>query len=170
MNVEIGTDCIGCGRCVRVCPSGILVQPLPGGPAAVVRPERCIGCGHCVAACPVSAVSHELFPAGTVLPLDRGALPSPDEVAMLLRARRSNRALTDQPVPDEALQRIVAAADCAPTATNARELGYTLVTDPAVLRSVTEFTLGVFGCVAVGFPAPPPGRSTVGSPVQRCGF
>ena len=45
----------------------------------------------------------------------------------------------------ELLDRIVAAADRAPTASNARQLGYTLVTDAAQLRAVTEYTLGIFG-------------------------
>lgn len=144
MRIEISDKCIRCGRCVRVCPFEILEQEKPGMPVTVQRPDRCIGCGHCVAVCPASAIDHELFPAGTIHPLDRAALPSADAVELLIRARRSNRALTDMPVPEEALRRIVAAADCAPTASNARELGYTLVTDPAKLRAVTEFTLGVF--------------------------
>lgn len=46
------------------------------------------------------------------------------------------------------LDRIVAAADLAPTATNARQLGYTLVTDPVLLRRMSEYTLGVFGKLA----------------------
>lgn len=41
-----------------------------------------------------------------------------------------------------------AAADLAPTATNARQLGYTLVTDPVLLRRMSEYTLGVFGKLA----------------------
>lgn len=52
------------------------------------------------------------------------------------------------PVPQEMLDRIVAAADLAPTATNARQLGYTLVTDPVLLRRMSEYTLGVFGKLA----------------------
>lgn len=65
-----------------------------------------------------------------------------------MAARRSNRALSQRPVPQEMLDRIVAAADLAPTATNARQLGYTLVTDPVLLRRMSEYTLGVFGKLA----------------------
>ena len=67
------------------------------------------------------------------------------QVELLLAVRRSNRALSARPVPQELLDRIVAAADRAPTASNARQLGYTLVTDVAQLRAVTEYTLGIFG-------------------------
>ena len=63
-------------------------------------------------------------------PIDYAALPTPEQVELLLAVRRSNRAFSQRPVPQEYLDRIVAAADRAPTATNARQLGYTLVTDP----------------------------------------
>ena len=72
-------------------------------------------------------------------------MPTPEQVELLLAVRRSNRALSKRPVPQEMLDRILAAADRAPTASNARQLGYTLVTDPAQLRAVAEYTLGVFG-------------------------
>lgn len=80
-----------------------------------------------------------------VHPIDYAALPTPEQVELLLAVRRSNRAFSQRPVPQEYLDRIVAAADRAPTATNARQLGYTLVTDPAMRREIVEYTLGVFG-------------------------
>ena len=136
--------CIRCGRCVRVCPSQIFAQGEPGGTIVLREPQGCICCGHCVAACPVGAVDHEAFPAERVHAVDRKALPSPEAVELLLAVRRSNRALSQRPVPQEWLDRILAAADRAPTASNARELGYTLVTEPARLKQIAEYTLGVF--------------------------
>ena len=143
----IGVDaaaCVRCGRCVGVCPSAIFVQERPGGAVSLHGAERCIACGHCAAACPTGAVSHEAFPTERLRPLDRAALPSPEALEQLLAARRSMRCFTRQEVPDELLRRIVAAADRAPTASNARALAYVVVTDRAVLRRVVEFTLGVF--------------------------
>lgn len=142
--VAIRDCCIRCGRCVRVCPSQVFVREEPAGPVAVCHPESCILCGHCVAACPAGAVDHAAFPAERVHAADRGALPAPEQVELLMAVRRSNRALSQRPVPQEWLDRILAAADRAPTASNARELGYTLVTDPAMLRHVAEYTLAVF--------------------------
>ena len=112
---------------------------------ALVHTDRCIVCGHCVAACPTGSVEHAEFPAGRVHAADYAAMPTPEQVELLLAVRRSNRALTTRPVPQEMLDRIIAAADRAPTASNARQLGYTLVTDPAQLRAIAEYTLGVFG-------------------------
>ncbi len=143
--IAVGDRCIRCGRCVRVCPSQIFGRVEPDGVIVVREPEGCILCGHCVAACPVGAVEHEAFPAERVHPVDRKALPLPEQLELLLAVRRSNRALSQRPVPQEWLDRIIAAADRAPTASNARELGYTLVTDPSMLRQVAEYTLEVFG-------------------------
>lgn len=138
-------SCIRCGRCVKVCPSQIFVQEKAGGDVTLHKPENCILCGHCVAACPTGSVNHAEFPAERVHAVDYGAMPTPEQVELLLAVRRSNRALSARPVPQELLDRIVAAADRAPTASNARQLGYTLVTDAAQLRAVTEYTLGIFG-------------------------
>lgn len=139
------SSCIRCGRCVKVCPSQIFVQEKAGGDVTLHKPENCIVCGHCVAACPTGSVEHAEFPAGRVHAADYAAMPTPEQVELLLAVRRSNRALTTRPVPQEMLDRIIAAADRAPTASNARQLGYTLVTDPAQLRAIAEYTLGVFG-------------------------
>ena len=145
MDISVRESCIRCGHCVKVCPSQIFEQEKAGAAVTLCKPENCIGCGHCVAVCPTGSVVHEMFPPERVHPIDYAALPTPEQVELLLAVRRSNRALRKSPVPQEMLDRIVAAADRAPTASNARELGYTLVTDPAMLRGITEYTLGVFG-------------------------
>ena len=144
MEIRVRESCIRCGRCARVCPSQIFVQEEPRGAVSLRQPGNCILCGHCVAACPTGSVAHEGFPPERVHAFDRRDLPTPERVELLLAVRRSNRALSDRPVPPEWLDRIIAAADRAPTASNARELGYTLVTDPERLREVTEYTLRIF--------------------------
>lgn len=143
ISVDTAT-CIGCGHCVKTCSPGLFVQSGAKAPVELRNTENCIRCGHCVAVCPVGAVGHADFPADTVHPIDYAARPTPEQVELLLRSRRSNRAFTPEPVPEALLERIVGAADRAPTASNARQLGYVLVTDAEVRRQVIEFTLGVF--------------------------
>lgn len=48
-------DCIGCGKCITVCPTEAITKE-----KKVIR-ERCIGCGNCEAICPpkVAAIRYE---------------------------------------------------------------------------------------------------------------
>ncbi|WP_297624184.1 nitroreductase family protein [uncultured Rikenella sp.] len=138
------STCIRCGRCVAVCPSRILTQAEPKAPVGIERPETCIVCGHCVAACPTGAVTHTEFPAEKVHPVDRNALPTAEQVLELCRARRSNRALIDRPVPRDLLEQIVEAAHRAPTASNRQEVSFIVVTDPEKLKQIIQLTLDTF--------------------------
>lgn len=143
MNIAIDSArCIRCGRCVKVCPSLVFGQEKAGASVQVAAPENCIVCGHCVAACPAAAVVHADFPAEKVHPVDRTQLPTPEQLMLLCKARRSNRALSRKPVPRETLDRILEAAHAAPTASNLQQVSYTVLTDPADLRLVVEYTLG----------------------------
>ena len=140
--------CIRCGKCARVCPDGILQQESPKAAIQVARAEHCIGCGHCVDVCPEQALEHSLFPAEKIHPIDYALMPSAQQVMALLQARRSNRTLTGKPIPMEVLKQVVEAANYAPTATNSQLLSYTLVTDPARMREVADFTIRVFDRIA----------------------
>ncbi len=142
MNISIDSQhCIRCGRCVKVCPSLVFGQEQAGADVRITAPENCIVCGHCVAACPATAVVHSEFPADKVHPVDRAQLPSPEQLLLLCKARRSNRALARKPVPQEFVDRILEAAHAAPTASNLQQVGYTVLTAPDDLRFVVEYTL-----------------------------
>ncbi|MEG2023583.1 MAG: nitroreductase family protein [Alistipes sp.] len=135
--------CIRCGKCVKVCPSQILTQT-DGGAVGIEKLETCISCGHCAAVCPTGAIRHLDFPPEKVHLIDRRQLPTPDQLMLLCKARRSNRAFSSTPIPAASLRLIVEAAHRAPTACNLQQISFTVITDPAQLQLITQFTIDTF--------------------------
>lgn len=141
-------SCIRCGRCVRVCPSMIFRQPGKSEAITLQNPETCIVCGHCAAVCPTGSVVHPDFPAEKIHTIDRASLPTPEQVLLLCKTRRSNRAFSGKPVPKEMLEQILEAAHRAPTASNTQQVAFTLITSPEKLRAISDFTIDTFYSVA----------------------
>ena len=141
-------SCIKCGKCAQVCPSGIMVKDNNTKEINLKHTEHCISCGHCVDVCPTDSVIHSDFPAEHVHSIDYSQMPSPKQVMLLIKSRRSNRTITSKPVPQELLEQIVEAARYAPTATNSRQVSFTLITDPEKLLQVSNYTIGVFNSIA----------------------
>lgn len=139
--------CIRCGKCVRICPSSIFVQQKPVDMVSVENFESCITCGHCVGVCPEGAICHSSFAADKVHKIDYEQMPSPEQVMMLIRARRSNRAFSSKSVAQPMLDMILEAAHRAPTASNMQNVSFTLVTDPEKIAAINDFTIGVFAAL-----------------------
>ena len=137
-------SCIRCGKCVRVCPAEIFEQDDKGSAIRTVRIDSCIGCGHCVAVCPTSSIGHSDFPKERVHAIDYNQYPSPEQIMLLCKARRSNRALSSKAVPQEKLDAILEAAHRAPTATNSQGVSFTVVTSREELQWIGDFTINIF--------------------------
>jgi nitroreductase/NAD-dependent dihydropyrimidine dehydrogenase PreA subunit len=126
--------CIGCGECVRVCPSQTL--EMQDG-KAVVTGLRSIACGHCAAVCPVEAVRVEAldphsfrfhtFACRTDW-MPWGAFDA-GELVRLMASRRSCRNFTGEPVPRPVLEDLVKIGTTAPSGTNSQ--GWTFTTLPS---------------------------------------
>lgn len=134
--------CIRCGKCVRICPSALFA--LNAGKEIEVCADNCIRCGHCVAVCPTNSIQHADFPEYKVHAFDRNRLPSAEQVELLIRSRRSNRAFSKERVPEDLLGKIIEAAHRAPTATNAQEVKLVLVTRPETLAAISRLTVDTF--------------------------
>lgn len=137
-------SCIKCGKCAQVCPAGIMIQDKTTKEINLEHIDDCIACGHCVDVCPTGSVIHSEFPAEKVHTIDYSQLPTAEQVMLLIKSRRSNRTITSKPIPKELLERIVEAAYYAPTASNARQVSFKIITDPEKLRQISDFTVGVF--------------------------
>lgn len=148
ITIEIDNEsCIKCGKCVKVCPAYILTQESAKAEIGLRNIQTCIACGHCVAVCPTNSVIHSEFPEQKLHSLNRDILPTPDQVMELCKARRSNRAFLSSPVPEEYLRQIVTAAHLAPTASNGQEVSFTLVTNPDLLKQISDITIQTFASI-----------------------
>ena len=147
LSISVNGNCIRCGRCVKVCPSGIFEMEDADGNKCVktVDIQRCIACGHCSAACPVGAVDHTLFPTEKIHRIDYSNMPSPEQVMLLCKARRTNRAFSKEPVAQEHIDMILEAAHRAPTASNMQNVEFVVVSSPEKLREIQKFVIEVFG-------------------------
>ncbi len=144
MDIRIEADkCLRCGRCATVCPSGVYAHS-KGQMPDVANPGICIACGHCVDVCTGEAIRHEGFPPGTVHEVRCDLLPTPQSLMELIHSRRSNRTLTDRPIPEEALRDIVEAAHYAPTSENSRRVEVRVITDSGKLQAIEDATMHLF--------------------------
>lgn len=143
INIDKNT-CIKCGKCVRVCSANIFTQETPGSEVGTQHEHSCIKCGHCVGVCPTFSVIHSEFPAMKVHPINREELPSPEQTMLLIKSRRSNRAISAKPIPSDYLDQILEAAHRAPTASNMQQVEFTLVTDPKKIQEVIALTIEIF--------------------------
>jgi nitroreductase/Pyruvate/2-oxoacid:ferredoxin oxidoreductase delta subunit len=133
--------CIGCGECVRVCPSQTL--EMRDG-KAVVTGARSLACGHCAAVCPVEAVRVEALdphsfrfhtfacrtdwmPCGA---FDAG------ELVRLMASRRSCRNFTAEPVPRPVLEDLVKIGTTAPSGTNSQGWTFTILPSRAAVMKL----------------------------------
>lgn len=142
------TTCIDCGKCARVCPSGVFAHQDAVNGMSVESKQNCISCGHCISVCPTDSIAHNYFPAQRVHSFKRSELPTPEQVMLLCKARRSNRAFTKKPITEENLSKILEAAHRAPTASNRQQLVFTVVNDPERIKLITELTVEKFVSIA----------------------
>jgi len=133
--INIDEDhCTRCGACVAVCASAHVFE-LQESAAQPVRSEDCWLCGHCVAVCPVDAIQHSDYPLDACPSID--SLPSYEELVTALRARRSTRVYRDKPVPRHTVRQLVDVSRYAPSATNAQEVDWVALDDPARIERLS---------------------------------
>lgn len=128
----VSDACVGCGRCVSVCPGGVLSLGEDRRPRIADFDEfgwdGCWRCEHCLAVCPVGAV-------GILGKTPEGSPPAPDpaEAAPVMDAlvacRRSCRRYRHENVPRETIDEMVGLLANAPNGGNKQQVEFTLVDD-----------------------------------------
>lgn len=78
--------CIGCMRCVKVCPFNAIEQIGPAGKGGTVRiiDAACMGCGNCAAECPVDAIDMPYFTKQQVMAqIDAALAQNPEQKCLV---------------------------------------------------------------------------------------
>ena len=57
-------DCVGCGRCIKICAHG---APSVTDRKASIDTDKCVGCGRCIAICPKDAIKAAQDEANDIL-------------------------------------------------------------------------------------------------------
>ncbi len=125
--------CTGCGLCAGDCPAEIL--EMAGGVPAM-KPENdgeCLACQHCLAICPAAAVSVAGRNSADSRPVETLDAAAVDRVVF---ARRSVRKFAPEPVAAETIRELIDIAAHAPTAVNARDLHFTVVSGHDAMREL----------------------------------
>ena len=121
--VCIDNECIGCGLCVKDCPShAIKIE----NSKAIITKENCIMCGHCVAICPTESVSIEGYDMSEVEVLSDVKI---DEQTLLhtLKGLRSIRHFKEDDISEDIVKEIIEAGRYSSTAKNSQNVRYIVV-------------------------------------------
>ncbi len=140
VTIQVNTDtCNGCGLCASVCPARVFDWK-KGAPPEVTHAERCVLCGQCVAVCPSESLTHSRLGAEG---FSRIVKRSPQSLVSCIRERRSVRNYRNKAISREVLTKVAESAGFAPTGAfgcDAWTRQVIIVSDPAVMRRVTELT------------------------------
>lgn len=128
----VNDKCIGCGKCIKVCPGGVLYMGEDRKPHIQEFEEfgwnGCWRCEHCLAVCPEGAVSvlHHW-------PEESLAIPDPEQAAKVMDSivvsRRSCRRYQKRNVPGGMIQDMISKLGNAPNGGNKQLVEYTLIDD-----------------------------------------
>ena len=131
------SKCNGCMVCLEVCPLGNF-EEFEGKVRGSDKGIACFACGHCVAMCPTGAMAHSDLAPSLFEELDERTRPTYEQLLQLLKARRSRREFTDQAVPKDIIEKLLAAAVQAPSSINNQSVRYTVVTDREIIKQLSD--------------------------------
>lgn len=126
--------------CVRDCVMGVWRNI--EGTSTVADTDLCNRCSHCIAVCPADAIIHDGLQKEDIEAVKRKNL-QPDVYRDIVTSRRSVRQFKNQPVPREIIEQIIDVARYAPTASNNQDVGYIVVTDTELIRTIAQNIFGL---------------------------
>lgn len=146
MDFKVERDkCVGCARCVRVCPGGLISLDKERKAYADKADEfgwdGCWKCQHCMAVCPQGAISVlGRRPEDSLPPAPAGqAAPM---LEAIIANRHSCRRYRDENVPEELIYRMIKQLANAPNGGNKQQVEFTLISDRAQTERFRRLVYG----------------------------
>ncbi|MDR0867190.1 MAG: nitroreductase family protein [Planctomycetota bacterium] len=134
--------CTGCGACVRDCPNDVIRHDDGKIGVTAESAAGCIECQHCLAVCPVGALSVFGLKPEDSFALAPEKLPTPAQMKLFLRGRRTVRQYDRNPVDKKIVAELLTDLAYAPTGCNDRALIFSTVSDRATMVKYLEKICG----------------------------
>lgn len=160
-NFVVDTEkCVGCGRCVKVCPGGILSLNRAKKPEMAEFKEfgwnGCWKCEHCLDVCPTGAVSIFGHKPENSLPAADCEIAEP-AMDSLIAGRHSCRRYKDKNVDISIINDMLERLADAPNGGNKQQVEFTLIDDKEQMKQFRQLaysrmeTLAAQGIYPEGF-------------------
>lgn len=128
--------CIGCGKCAKYCPTGII--SIWDGKANILNCDNCLECGHCQGVCEFSAIIlHD------VLEPNAKAKQNVDyeDLKDLIKSNRSIRKFKDCLVEKDKIQDVLRTLDYTASAKNEQPVKWIVVSDKEKVGEVSKLAI-----------------------------
>lgn len=131
----IKEKCVGCSKCVNICPFTIL--EMKDGYPKLIEGKKCIECLHCAAICPENALTFK-----GKNPIKSKVVPLNSEFKKDLKnhimQRRSYRHFEDKKVPSEIIEEALEIAKWAPSAKNQHPTRWIVIDDKELMKKMMD--------------------------------
>lgn len=131
--------CIGCMKCVSVCPFTVLGEK--DGRPQLREGKACLKCMHCGAACPQNAVSFDEEDSVLPQPLPVLSEEFPQQLEQHILMRRSYRHFKPEPPEREAIRHALELASWAPSAKNQHPAKWIVIDSKEVIEKMMQYIL-----------------------------
>ena len=135
--------CIRCGQCTLVCPNRIFRRQTSGDYPVRAKnaDEICIGCLHCVSACAVGGLTVNGIGSNDCLAYDKTAVMRFEQIAHLVRKRRSIRHYSDKPLEDRVIEQLLDVIRWAPSAKNGLPVKWVIINKVSKVRELAGLVM-----------------------------
>lgn len=133
--------CIGCGKCAKICPGG-LISISQGGKAEIADISEfgwngCWKCEHCMAVCPVGAISVLEHYAENSIPMPDSKIAS-DTLDAIICNRHSCRRYKNQNIDRKMIDEMISLLANAPNGGNKQQVEFTLIDDMEQMKFFSD--------------------------------